>query len=82
MPGKPRTLRGEDVIRILTTFGFQSRRSARRHAKLRRLGAGGERQTLHIPLHREIRRGTLRAIYQQALQYIADDELRGHFYTE
>ena len=41
-----------------------------------------QRQMLTIPHHRELDTGTLRAIFRQASQYIPDEELRPHFYTE
>jgi hypothetical protein len=50
--------------------------------KLRRLLPGGIRQTLTIVLHHELDKGTVRAIFRQALRYIPESELRPHFYTE
>ena len=66
MPGELRTLGGEDIVRILCGFGFNVVDQRGSHLMLRRLGQAGGRQTLHIPLHREIRRGTLRAIHHDA----------------
>ena len=82
MPGKQRSLSGEDIVRILTRFGFQVVSQRGSHAKLRRVASGGHKQTLHIPLHRALRRGILHAIYQQALMYIPDADLRPHFFTD
>lgn len=82
MPGKLRSLSGEDVVRILARFGFQLISQRGSHAKLRRIASGGHKQTLHLPLHSELRRGTLHAIYQQALMYIPDADLRPHFFTD
>lgn len=78
---KLRVLSGKDVLTILKTFGFDVDRQRGSHVKLRRLKEG-VRQTLTIPLHAELDKGTLRAIYHQALQYIPEAELRRHFYTE
>jgi hypothetical protein len=47
---------------------------------VRRL-SGGARQSLTIPRHRDLDRGTLLAIYRQALRYFSDPELRPYFYT-
>jgi hypothetical protein len=47
---------------------------------VRRL-AGGARQSLTIPRHRDVDRGTLLAIYRQALRYFSETELRPCFYT-
>lgn len=82
MPGKLRTLSGEDVVRILAGFGFELIAQRGSHAKLRRLTSDGRRQTLHIPLHEGLRKGTLRAIVQQAAMYIPEQDLRPHFYTD
>jgi predicted RNA binding protein YcfA (HicA-like mRNA interferase family) len=51
------------------------------HIKLRRVTADGARQTLTIPNHRELDRGTLAGIYRQALRYIPVEELASHFYA-
>ena len=82
MPGKLRSLSGDDIVRILARFGFQMVSQRGSHAKLRRIGNCGHKQTLHIPLHRALRRGILHAIYQQALMYIPDAGLRPHFFTD
>jgi hypothetical protein len=42
----------------------------------------GTRQTLTIPNHRELDRGTLLGIYRQALRYIPSEELAQHFYAD
>jgi predicted RNA binding protein YcfA (HicA-like mRNA interferase family) len=82
VPGKLRTLSGEDVVRILAGFGFEFVGRRGSHAKLRRVTSEGRRQTLHLPLHEELRKGTLRAIFQQAAMYIPEQDLRPHFYTD
>lgn len=51
------------------------------HVKLRRDGAG-RRETLTIVLHREVDKGTLRAIFRQALRYVPESDLSPHFFTE
>jgi len=48
--------------------------------KLRRTGVAGDRQTLTVPDHSEIEKGTLRAILRQSTKYIPDEELRPYFY--
>ncbi len=50
------------------------------HVELRRVTKGGGRQTLVIPDHKELRKGTLRAVYQQALRYLPEDVLKMVFY--
>ncbi len=82
MPGKLRALSGEDVVHILANLGFELVRQRGSHVKLRRITASGQKQTLHIPLHKELRRGTLRAIFQQASAYMPEIDLRAYFYSD
>jgi predicted RNA binding protein YcfA (HicA-like mRNA interferase family) len=79
---KLRVLSGQDVIRILSLFGFAVVSQRGSHVKLRRIHPGGVPQTLTIPNHKELDRGTLVAIYRQALRYVPETELRSHFYSE
>ena len=79
---KLRRLSGDDVIAILAAFGFQVHAQRGSHVKLRRLSPSGETQTLTIPRHRELDRGTLRAIFKQATHYIPEEELTFPFYTD
>ena len=82
MPGRLRRLSGQDIVRILGEFGFEPVSQRGTHVKLRRITAGGRKQTLHIPLHRELRRGTLQAILRQAADYLPEADLRPYFYTD
>ena len=82
MSPKLRRLSGQDVLKILKSFGFEVERQRGSHVKLRRTAPSGERQTLTIPLHKELDKGTLRAIFRQACRYIPEDRLRPHFYTD
>ena len=50
--------------------------------KVRRVLQGNLTQSLTIPDHDEIDRGTLGAIYRQASRFIPDSELRVRFFTE
>ena len=79
---KLRSLSGKEVLRILQSLGFDeiSRRGS--HVKLRREAVGGFKQTLTIPDHPELDRGTIRAIYRQALRYVPETELKPHFYAD
>jgi predicted RNA binding protein YcfA (HicA-like mRNA interferase family) len=79
---KLRCLSSSEVIRILDRFDFAVYSQRGGHVKLRRIGPGGEKQTLTVPQHRELDTGTLRAIFRQASRYIPADELRLHFYTD
>ena len=76
-----RRMSGPEVIAVFQHFGFTVHSQKGSHVKLRRVGAGGEKQTLTISGHRELDTGTLRAIIRQASRYVAIDDLRAHFYA-
>jgi predicted RNA binding protein YcfA (HicA-like mRNA interferase family) len=77
-----RRLSGREVVRVLRSFGFELQGIKGSHAKLRRVTTGGQTQTLMVPLHDELDRGTLRAIFRHASQYIAEGDLRPWFYSQ
>jgi len=79
---KLRRLSGTEVISVLERFGFSVLAQTGSHVKLRRVGPLGDKQTLTVPRHRELDTGTLRAILRQASQYIPEQELGPHFYTD
>jgi predicted RNA binding protein YcfA (HicA-like mRNA interferase family) len=81
MKGALKVLSGKQVANILGKFGFFVHSSNGDHVKLRRLGPGGT-ETLIIPVHTPIARGTLRAIYNQASRYVPQAELRAYFYND
>jgi predicted RNA binding protein YcfA (HicA-like mRNA interferase family) len=76
-----KVLSGEDLLRTFGRFGFVKFSQRGSHVKLRRVTSAG-RQTLTIVMHKEVDRGTLRAIYRQALRYIPERELEGHFFFD
>ena len=78
---KLRRLSGNDVVSILTHFGFQSHSQRGSHIKLKRT-KDGQIQTLTIPLHKELDTGTLQAIFRQACRFIIESELRPKFYSD
>ncbi|MBI2644647.1 type II toxin-antitoxin system HicA family toxin [Candidatus Uhrbacteria bacterium] len=79
--GKLKALSGREVISILNIFGFTVVSQRGSHVKLFRMVREGERQTLTIPLHQELDRGTIYAIFRQATRYIQEESLRSHFYN-
>jgi predicted RNA binding protein YcfA (HicA-like mRNA interferase family) len=79
---KPKALSGGDVVRIFAVFGFEVAAQRGSHIKLRRVLSDGARQTLTVPNHRELDRGTLLGIYRQALRYITAEELAPHFFHD
>ena len=79
---KLKVLSGTEVIKILAQFGFQPISQRGDHVKLRRVLASGQKQTLVVPRHRELDRGTLLAIFRQASRFIEPAELRPFFYAD
>lgn len=75
-----KVLSGRDIIKILSKFGFKTVSQRGSHVKLIRILTDGTRQTLTIPIHEELDKGTLRAIFRQALRYIPDEQLKPYFY--
>lgn len=76
-----KVLSGEDVIKILESFNFAVISQKGSHVKLRRI-INKINQTLTIPKHKELDKGTLRAIFNQASKYISEAILIPHFYNE
>ena len=68
------------VIEALRHFGFEAVNTRGSHVKLRREGHVG-RETLTIPLHKELATGTVLAIYRQALKYVPERELKPWFFS-
>ena len=77
-----RPLTSREVLRALAAFGFHVLKTRGSHAKLRRALPSGEKQTLTIPLHKNLATGTLHAIFRQALRYIPESDLKPWFFIE
>ncbi len=82
MPPRLRRLSAREVLAALRSFGFEVVATRGSHAKLRRLTQEGERQTLTVPLHKELDLGTIQAIYRQAARFIPERDLRSRFYAD
>ena len=80
MRGGLKVLSGDDVVSILAAFGFAVV-GGKKHIKLRRNTASGV-QTLVVPAHSPIAKGTLRVIFAQTSRYIPQEQLHPHFYNE
>lgn len=76
---KLKILSGADLIKIFSEFDFNMAAQKGSHIKLKRI-SGGLSQTLTIPNHSELDKGTLKAIYRQALRYVSEDKLHSYFY--
>ena len=79
---KFRTLSGDDLLRIFSQFGFTTHSQRGSHVKPGRIPSSGDRQTLTIVAHKQVDKGTLQAIFRQALRYIPETELARHFFTD
>ena len=80
MEVKLKVLSGIQVTKILENYGFSVHAQNGSHIKLRRTTMG-IREILIVPNHNPIAKGTLKAIFTQASQYISETELRKHFYN-
>lgn len=80
MRGGLKVLSGKEVVHILAAFGFLAI-GGTKHFKVRRASPGGD-ETLVIPSHDPVAKGTLRAIFSQACRYVPQADLRPHFYNE
>ncbi len=78
---KLRVMSGADIVKIFEELGFTVAKQRGSHIKLKRITDSGIRQVLTIPNHKEIDRGTLKGILNQASRYFPEGELRKHFYN-
>ncbi len=78
-----RVLSGKDIVKIFESFGFEIAGQKGSHVKLKRnIEKTGEKQVVTIPDHKEVSKGTAKAIYNQALRYIPEESLREKFYKD
>lgn len=82
MSPRLRRMSSRELLAALGRLGFEVVATRGSHAKLRRLATDGTRQTITIPMHRELAPGTLLAIFRQARRFVAEEELRPVFYAE
>jgi predicted RNA binding protein YcfA (HicA-like mRNA interferase family) len=75
-----RQMSAREVLRAFVSFGCAVASTRGSHAKLVRVLESGERQTLTVPVHKQLAPGTLRAIFRQALRYIPEGDLRPWFF--
>jgi len=77
---KLKILSGIDITKIFFEFGFEIVSKKGSLVKLRRILTNATKQILTIPLHDELDKGTLRAIFRQAMRYIPEEKLKPYFY--
>ena len=79
---RPRVLSGPDAVRIFEQFGFSVVGQKGSHIKMHRVLSDGSHQTLTIPNHRELDRGTANSLFKQGSRYVTASDLRPYFYHE
>jgi predicted RNA binding protein YcfA (HicA-like mRNA interferase family) len=77
---KLRDISGKKLIKVFENFGFNFVGQKGSHIKMSRI-VSGKTQTLVIPNHFSIAKGTLKDIFTQALKYIPEKELKKIFYS-
>lgn len=80
MSRKLRIQSGKEVVKILEKYGFVLARTTGSHARL----TLNNKETFHIsiPLHSELKRGTLRGIISELEKHISSENLDNDFYTD
>ncbi|MXV87294.1 MAG: type II toxin-antitoxin system HicA family toxin [Acidimicrobiales bacterium] len=63
--GRLRVLSGQEACRILAAHGFVRVRRRGSHVAMQKLGADGS-VTVPVPMHKELRTGTLLSIIRQS----------------
>ncbi len=71
---KLKNLSGKDIVKILENFGFLVTGQKGSHIKVKRIIDNDIRQTITIPNHQELDKGTTKAIYNQISKYILETE--------
>ena len=78
---KLKRLSQKEVLKILEGFGFIAVSQRGSHIKTKR-GTNFGFQVLTVPNHKELDKGTLKAIFNQASRFISENQLRDKFYTK
>lgn len=79
---KLKQLSGDDVISLLSSYGFSVSGQRGPHVKLTRSVGRGTTQSITFPRVKELDPLALGAIFRHAAQYIPEERLRFRFYTE
>ncbi|MCB9805583.1 type II toxin-antitoxin system HicA family toxin [Candidatus Nomurabacteria bacterium] len=78
---KLKSLDSKDIIKILESFSFEVISQKGSHIKLSRQ-TSLQKQVLTIPNHKNLKKGTVKAIFNQASKFVSSEELQKYFYTE
>ncbi|MBI3632060.1 MAG: type II toxin-antitoxin system HicA family toxin [Candidatus Vogelbacteria bacterium] len=80
MPNKLKDLSGKEIVKFLEQNGFSVYKIRGSHCKMRRVILD-RNQTLIIPMHTSVAKGTLHDIYNQVSEYIPELEIKSFFFT-
>jgi len=82
MPSKLKNLSGKEVVKFLERNDFSVYKTHGSHCKMRRI-ISDRNQTLVIPMHRSIAKGTLHDIFNQISEYMPESsEVNNFFFTK
>lgn len=77
---KLKSLSSKDIIKILELFDFENISQKGSHVKLVRKTTI-QKQVLVIPDHKDLKRGTIKAIFNQLSRFVSSEKLQEHFYN-
>ncbi len=78
---KLRTLGSSEIIKAMESFGFVVVSQRGSHIKMSRQTLL-QKQVLTIPNNKELPKGTLKAVFNQASRFVSGEDLQKFFYTE
>jgi predicted RNA binding protein YcfA (HicA-like mRNA interferase family) len=81
MSRKLRVLSGKEVVKIIERYCFAQTRSVGSHVRMT-CKINGETFHITIPLHNELKRGTLSDIVSELERCVSREELEKDFYTK
>ena len=81
MPHKLKVLSGDELVKFFGKQGFFLRSMNGSHMKLVRHTDKGD-QTIIIPRHKPVQKGTLKGIYNEVKIFIDQKDLDDFFYTK
>jgi len=78
---KLKLLSSDEIINILQNFGFEKVSQKGSHVKLSRQ-TSFQKQVLTIPNSKQMKKGTIKGIFNQASQFVSGEALQKYFYSE
>lgn len=81
MPKKLKDTSGKEIVKFLEQNGFSVSKTRGSHCKMQRM-VSDRNQTLIIPLHSSIAKGTLHDIYNQISEYLPESDIKSFFFTK